>query len=90
MCAAADLVVRMKALQQSDARRIKELVASYNLPNAIPEALNVQDMINAMEVDKKVKAGKLRFIIPESIGTVKIEDDVDREMIKEVINSIRS
>jgi 3-dehydroquinate synthase len=90
MCAAADLAVRMKALQQSDARRIKELVASYNLPNAIPEALNVQDMINAMEVDKKVKAGKLRFIIPESIGTVKIEDDVDREMIKEVINSIRS
>jgi 3-dehydroquinate synthase len=45
-------------------------------------------MINAIEIDKKVKAGKIKFILPESIGNVKIEDDVDRELIKQVLSSI--
>lgn len=39
----------------------------------------------AMAVDKKAASGKLKFILPESIGRVRIEDDVDREMIKEVL-----
>ena len=59
----------------------------YNLPAYIPDDLSVPDMINAMEIDKKVQAGKLRFILPESIGKVRIEEDVDRELIKEVIEA---
>jgi 3-dehydroquinate synthase len=87
MCAAADLAVRMKIFQRSDAKRIKELVKMYNLPADIPGDLNVRDMINAMEIDKKVKAGKLRFILPEAIGKVRIEEDVDRDVIKEALTA---
>jgi 3-dehydroquinate synthase len=87
MCAAADLAVRMKIFQRSDAKRIKELVKMYNLPADIPGDLNVRDMINAMEIDKKVKAGKLRFILPEAIGRVRIEEDVDREVIMEALTA---
>ncbi|HDH52936.1 MAG TPA: 3-dehydroquinate synthase [Nitrospirae bacterium] len=87
MCAAAELAVRMKIFQKDDAGKIKELVEMYNLPAYIPDDLSVPDMINAMEIDKKVQAGKLRFILPESIGKVRIEEDVDRELIKEVIEA---
>jgi 3-dehydroquinate synthase len=87
MCAAADIAVRMKIFQRSDAKRIKELVKMYNLPADIPGDLNVRDMINAMEIDKKVKAGKLRFILPEAIGKVRIEEDVDRDVIKEALTA---
>ena len=38
-----------------------------------------------MEIDKKVTSGRLNFILPESIGSVKIVEDVDRAMIKEVL-----
>lgn len=37
-------------------------------------------------IDKKAASGRLKFILPESIGRVRIEDDVDREIIKEALN----
>ena len=87
MCAAADLAVRMKIFRKDEANRLRELVEMYNLPSRIPDGLNVSEMMNAMEVDKKAKAGKLRFILPESIGMVRIEEDVDRGLIREVLQS---
>jgi 3-dehydroquinate synthase len=85
MCAASALAVRMDIFKRDEADQIKELIKLYNLPVAIPEDINVDDIINAMEIDKKVKSGKLRFILPESIGKVRIEEDVDRKIIKEVL-----
>ncbi len=86
MCAAADLAVKMGLLTQEESQAIKEMVEMYNLPGVIPNDLKIIDLINAMEVDKKARSGKLQFILPESIGTVRIENDIDREVIKDVIN----
>ncbi|MBI5409225.1 MAG: 3-dehydroquinate synthase [Nitrospirae bacterium] len=87
MCAAADLAVRMRIFRKDEATRLRELVELYNLPSRIPDELNVSEMMNAMEVDKKVKAGKLRFILPKTIGKVRIEEDVDRKLIREALQS---
>ena len=85
MCAAADLAVKLGMLEQGDSQQIMELIAMYGLPCEMPEGLDTRDMISAMEIDKKAKAGKLKFILPEEIGAAKIVDDVDRGLIKEVI-----
>ena len=85
MCAAAELAVKSAIFNSKDTLLIKELMESYNLPVLIPDDLKASELIDAMEIDKKVKAGKIKFILPESIGTVRIEDDVDRELIKDVI-----
>jgi 3-dehydroquinate synthase len=85
MCAAADLAVRMNMLKPADEVSIRELVELYNLPSAIPADLNAADMIEAMAIDKKAMAGKLKFVLPVSIGQVKIVEDVSREMIKGVL-----
>ncbi len=85
MCAAADLAVRMGILHRDESGRIRELIEMYHLPSRIPAELQVQDMINAMEIDKKTEAGKIKFILPEAIGKVRIVEDVDRELIKEVL-----
>lgn len=87
MCAAADLAVRMKIFRKDEANRLRELVEMYSLPSRVPDDLNVSEMMSAMEVDKKVNAGKLKFILPESIGKVRIEEDVDRGLIREVLRS---
>ncbi|MBI4682829.1 MAG: 3-dehydroquinate synthase [Nitrospirae bacterium] len=86
MCAAADLAVRMKIFRKDEAARLRALVEMYSLPSRIPDDLNVLEIMSSMEVDKKVKAGKLRFILPESIGKVRIEEDVDRGLIREVLS----
>jgi 3-dehydroquinate synthase len=87
MVAAAGLSVKMGVLGRQEEVRIKELIEMYRLPVKIPGDLNVTDMISAMAFDKKAKAGKLSFVLPESIGTVRIEEDVDKKLINEVLNS---
>ncbi len=85
MCAAAELAVRMQVFQKSDVNLIKDLVRQFNLPADIPTDLNIDEMLNAMEIDKKAKEGKLKFILPEQIGKVRIEEDMDRGLIREVL-----
>ncbi|MBI5050485.1 MAG: 3-dehydroquinate synthase [Nitrospirae bacterium] len=85
MCAASQIAVRMGLLKEKDAERIKNIISQYKLPSSIPQDINASDIINAMEVDKKVKADRIRFILPESIGKVRIEDSVDKEAMKEVL-----
>ncbi|MBI5055516.1 MAG: 3-dehydroquinate synthase [Nitrospirae bacterium] len=85
MCAAADLAVKMGIFKKREAGRIKGLVELYKLPGAIPDGINASDLISAMELDKKAKAGNIRFILPESIGKVRIVDSVDMELIKGVL-----
>lgn len=83
MCLAADIAVRMKILREDSSMRIKALVEEYELPSSIPDDIKITEVIKAMAVDKKATSGKLKFILPESIGKVRIEEDVERDIIKE-------
>lgn len=85
MCAAAALAVKMGMFEQAGAELIRELVAMYSLPVDMPGGLNAADMISAMEIDKKAEGGRLRFVLPEAIGKVRIEDDVDRDLIRQTL-----
>jgi 3-dehydroquinate synthase len=85
MCLAAELAVRMNIFKKKEAERIQNLIELYKLPTTIPDNINTSDIFNAMEIDKKVKDGKIRFILPESIGKVRMLESVDRELIKEVL-----
>jgi 3-dehydroquinate synthase len=86
MAFAADMSVKMGMLKKGDAKKIRNLIETYELPNAIPDDINVKELADAIEIDKKVNAGKLKFILSESIGNVKIEEDIDRKMIKEMLS----
>ncbi len=85
MVAAANLAVRVGMFDQKGVDVIKKLILLYDLPVDMPGDLAVDEIISAMEIDKKVTSGRLNFILPESIGSVKIVEDVDRAMIKEVL-----
>jgi 3-dehydroquinate synthase len=82
---AADLAVRMGMFEKASAAEVKSLIESYRLPAQLPKGINLSDMMKAMQVDKKAQAGRLRFILPDSIGKVSIVDDVDEGLIREVL-----
>ncbi len=86
MCVAVEIAVTVGILKKADGEHIKQLIQIYGLPTTIPDEINTSDILNAIEVDKKVKAGKLRFILPECIGKVRIEE-VERDLIKEVLQA---
>ncbi len=51
------------------------LLKSYSLPTKIPK-INKKEVITILMGDKKVRDGKMRFILPKRIGEVDIYDDI--------------
>ena len=56
--------------------RQKKLLKSYDLPTEIPK-INKEEVLTILMGDKKVRDGKMRFILPKGIGEVDIYDDVE-------------
>lgn len=77
----AKLSQLLKGIDEGQVFRIKALIDSYGLPSEIPKDINRDDILSSMQLDKKAVAGKLKFILPESIGAVKIREDIDEKSI---------
>ncbi len=72
---------------ESNARQLA-LIQKTGLPTQLPAGLDLDDIIAALQSDKKVNAGKVRFILPQAIGSVLITDDVPRETIHQVLSAM--
>lgn len=75
MVMAADLSARSGLLSRSEAYRIAALVRRFSLP-AVPPPLGVEDMLDAMGMDKKVVDGTLRLVLARAIGDAFVTSDV--------------
>ncbi len=84
MVAASRIANKMGLLSRSELERVRDLLIQVGLPVEIPE-LDRNQIISAMTQDKKVTAGRLRFILPRAIGNVIICDEVSPEAVKEVL-----
>ena len=86
----ASLTAQQKGwLSASEVRRIKSLLAAFDLPLAVPKEMHTADFMRHMAHDKKVKAGKIRFIIPKNIGHAVVTDEVDEALVDTVVSLCR-
>ncbi len=67
--------------------RIKSLIDAFGLPSEMASGIEVQRILSSMELDKKAVAGKLKFILPEKIGSVRIEKEVPEKVIRDLLQS---
>jgi 3-dehydroquinate synthase len=84
MLAAARLAVEKGMLASDEEQRIDNMISSVGaLPAwpSVPPAL----LIAAMQADKKTRVGRLRFVLPERIGTVLCGIDAEDEMLLRVL-----
>ena len=88
MVAVAALAVQRGVMAQSDAERQTRLIQSAGLPCQWPD-LNPDLVLKTLQGDKKVRNGRLRFVLPSSIGVVSIVDDVTHEEIRACLASMR-
>ena len=82
---AADLSSRLGRITQSDAKRIKDVVASAGLPTCPPLTLSVDDFLESMQVDKKTTDDGLRFILINDIGEAELVTNVDEVKLRETL-----
>lgn len=81
MVAAGKIAVAMGMWTAEEAQRQDALIAKAGLPIDLPTELAISDILETIKSDKKVKAGKVRFILPNAIGKVIITDQVNPEII---------
>ena len=72
---AGDIALEKGLWSKEEFIRQDNLLKSYNLPTKIPK-MNKNEVITILMGDKKVRDGKMRFILPKGIGEVDIYDDV--------------
>lgn len=89
MLMAAEMGTRLGLCTGDFQRRQLQLIRSFDLPVSLDHlGINTKMIFNVMAHDKKKKAGKLRFVLPESIGRVSVVADVENSAILSVIDSL--
>ena len=86
MVAAGKIAVTMGLWTKEEAKRQDALIAKAGLPTEIPENLAIADILEVIKSDKKVQAGKVRFILPTAIAQVIISDQVTPEIITKALS----
>lgn len=89
MCCAACLSVKHAGLNASDAARVRSLIKASGLPVRLASKFAVDLLLQAMRLDKKARAGKVRFVLLKRLGAAMVSDQVTDADIEEVLNVCR-
>ncbi len=87
LLAAGEISCAMGLWPRSEQERQRKLVQAAGLPCTMP-SLEPSAVLNCLQGDKKVRDGRVRFVLPTSIGSVLIRDDVDPTTIIAAIGSL--
>jgi 3-dehydroquinate synthase len=80
----AAVAVRLGLLAADDAARQDALLVRLGLPVTVP-AGPVEPVLEALRLDKKRRAGRLRCALPEGVGRARVGVDVDETVMREVL-----
>ncbi len=84
ICMANDLAVKLDLLSSSQSQRIKNILASYDLPTTY-EIKDVNAFYNHFFLDKKADDTKIKFILAKGLGDHQMRDDIDKEIVLSVL-----
>lgn len=79
---AARIAAGMGLCDMALVERQRRLLAAYGLDVALPEGLDPDAILALTTRDKKVQAGRIRWVLPTAIGTVVIRNDVPEDLVR--------
>jgi len=86
---AAALSQELLGLPEADAVRIGKLLAAAGLPTRIRlTPKHRQSLLAAMKLDKKVSAGKVKFVLAEKIGVVRWGQPVPERALQRALDAL--
>ncbi len=84
---AASIAVATGRLTREEAARQTQLLQALNLPVRCPGS-DIAALIHMMQHDKKVSAGRMRWILPTRIGHAEIYDDIDSAIVYKAVAEV--
>ncbi|MBW3041708.1 3-dehydroquinate synthase [Prochlorococcus marinus] len=88
MVAVGQLAVQRGLWKEIDAKRQKRLIEKAGLPTDWP-GLKLESVLSSLQGDKKVKNGKVSFVLPVKIGDVKIFNNISNQEIDECLQKLK-
>ena len=85
MVAAGRIALALNLWDEASVKRQQAVIEKAKLPTQLPETIDIEALIQALQWDKKVKDGQLRFILPTAIGVVEMRNDVPEAVIRSVL-----
>ncbi|MEO1131777.1 MAG: 3-dehydroquinate synthase [Cyanobacteria bacterium J06639_1] len=89
MVAAGELAAQLGWWSRDEAGRQHSLAERVGLPTSVPADLDLEAIAHLTTADKKVKNGRVRFVLPKAIGRVEITSDVSHEQLISALEAIR-
>lgn len=90
MMAAGGLACAFGLFPQADLNRQRDLLASFGLPTRLPAAMDVDRVIARTSSDKKMRAKKVRWVLPRAIGDVIVRPGVPENVVEVVLAEMKT
>lgn len=88
MVAAAKIAVELGLADRKIVDRLESLLQKAALVTGLPQ-VEIAQIIRAMQYDKKASGGKIRFVLPRSIGEVFVTDAVSLNTVEKVLTEMK-
>lgn len=88
MVAAGAIATTLNHWPQTATDRQLALIQKAGLPTQLPADISIDDILVTLRSDKKVKSGKVRFVLPKRIGTAFVTDQVTDEIVRTVLETM--
>ncbi len=89
MVAETFCALRLGMINPADAGRVENAVLSVPLPSMLRLSFSPSKLLSTMRVDKKVHEGKIRLVLPLSIGKVALPIPVKENVILDSIDYLQ-
>jgi 3-dehydroquinate synthase len=82
LCAAARLSQKLGYIAADDVDQVEQVVMAHALPARLRTPLPLADLLGAMNRDKKVRAGGLRFVVLKRLGEAATQGDIPPGLVE--------
>jgi len=86
MVSALRLAVATELCKKTDAGRVAALINAYGLPTEIPADLDRERIKKYLLTDKKTVAGSVFYVLPTTIGSVVLTNEVSTSQVDAVLS----
>jgi len=80
------MAAELSGLGESDVERLRSLIAAAGLP-VLPPAIDADNWLRAMGMDKKVQQKQLRFVLLKALGDAYITSTYDETRLRQIIGA---
>jgi shikimate kinase/3-dehydroquinate synthase len=87
MTAAAAISRRLGLLSPDVERRQRDLLERFGLPTRA-QGLDRGVLLSAMALDKKVRAGAIRWVLMDDVGRTALRDDVPQTVVEQALDEV--